>query len=93
MIEDDFRFQADLDEVGDHLHVVRSMGVAVHTERHEKVLSWTGQLQTKGFIIHNRTLVHCQIQFHANRCIYMLDLSLEGDGSNVHFRPQLPMKL
>lgn len=45
MIEDDFRFQADLDEVGDHLHVIRSMGVAVHTERHEKVLSWTGQLQ------------------------------------------------
>lgn len=52
MIEDDFRFQTDLDEVGDHLHVIRSMGVAVHTERHEKVLSWTGQLQRQKASLH-----------------------------------------
>lgn len=44
MVEEDFGFESDLDQVGDHLHVICSVGVAVHTQRHEEVLSWTSQL-------------------------------------------------
>lgn len=46
VVEEDFRFESDLDQVGDHLHVVCSVGVAVHTQRHEEVLSWSSQLCT-----------------------------------------------
>lgn len=46
VVEEDFGFESDLDQVGDHLHVVRSVGVAVHTQRHEEVLSWSSQLCT-----------------------------------------------
>ena len=47
MVEEDFGFESDLDQVGDHLHVVGAVGVAVHTQRHEEVLSWSGQLCTQ----------------------------------------------
>lgn len=44
MVEEDFGFESDLDQVGDHLHVITAVGVAVHTQGHEKVLGRSGQL-------------------------------------------------
>lgn len=44
VVEEDFGFETDLDQAGDHLHVVCSVSVAVHTQRHEEVLSWSSQL-------------------------------------------------
>lgn len=46
VVEQNFGFQSDLDQVGDDLHVVGSVGVWVHTQRHEQVLSWSRQLST-----------------------------------------------
>lgn len=48
VVEEHFGLEADLDEVGDDLHVVSAMRVAVHTQRHQQVLSWTSQLQQQG---------------------------------------------
>ena len=47
MVEEHFGLEADLDEVGDHLHVVSTMRVAVHAQRHEQILSWARQLQRR----------------------------------------------
>lgn len=47
MVEEDFGFESDLDQVGDYLHVVCSVGVAVHAQRHEEVLGRTSELGTK----------------------------------------------
>lgn len=44
MIEEDFRLETDLDEVGDHVHVVSSVSSTVHAQRHEEVLRWSRQL-------------------------------------------------
>ena len=46
MVEEHFGLQADLDEDGDHLHVVRAVRVAVHAHGHEEVLCWAVQLGT-----------------------------------------------
>lgn len=45
MIKKNFGFESDLDQVGDNLHVICSVGVAVHAQRHQEVLSWASQLQ------------------------------------------------
>lgn len=44
VVEQNFRFESDLDQVGDDLHVVSTVGVTVHTQRHEQILSWSSQL-------------------------------------------------
>lgn len=44
MIQEDFRLKTDLNEVGDHIHVVSSMSSTVHAQRHEEVLRWSCQL-------------------------------------------------
>ena len=46
MVEEHFGLQADLDEDGDHLHVVRAVRVAVHAHGHEEVLRRAVQLGT-----------------------------------------------
>lgn len=71
MVEEDFGFEADLDQVGDHLHVICPMGVAVHTQRHEEVLSWSGQLCThknkeREFTL--ITVIHIYIQKISRKC-------------------------
>lgn len=45
MIEEDFRLKTDLDEVGDHVHVVSTVGSTVHAQRHKEVLRWSCQLE------------------------------------------------
>lgn len=44
VVEENFGFESDLDQTGDDLHVICSVCVAVHTQRHEEVLSWSSQL-------------------------------------------------
>lgn len=46
MVEEDFGFESDLDQVRDHFHVICSLGDAVHAQRHEEVLGRASQLCT-----------------------------------------------
>lgn len=45
VIEEHLGLEADLDQVGDGIHVFWPMRVAVHAHRHQQVLRWPGQLQ------------------------------------------------
>lgn len=47
VVEEDFRFEPNLDQVGDHFHVICAVCVAVHAQRHEKVLGRSSQLFTQ----------------------------------------------
>ncbi len=45
VVEENFRFEADLNEVWNDLHVVWTMCITVHAQRHQKILCWPSQLE------------------------------------------------